>query len=209
MRFCCEQFSITLEGKVLFAPLNFNVQGGEQVCIMGPSGSGKSTLLSAIAGTIEPIFRCHGDLRLNNNSLIGQNLANRKVGMMFQEDLLFPHLNVAQNLTFALPQGLSTDQRREKINQALIAADMAGFNTRDVATLSGGQRSRISLLRTLLAEPKLLLLDEPFAKLDKPLRQNFRQFVLSHIQAAQIPAILVSHDLSDAEDCQVVELCIP
>lgn len=206
MSFSCIEFEIFLDERSLFKPLNFQVNAGEQVCIMGPSGTGKSSLLSAIAGSLEPAFTCRGDLRLNQVSLLGQALTKRKVGLMFQDDLLFPHFNVSQNLAFALPRGLTPEQRQAKISQALEAAEMAGFEQRDVATLSGGQRSRISLLRILLAEPKLLLLDEPFAKLDQPLRQSFRQFVYTHIQAAQIPAILVSHDVSDASQGQLVKL---
>jgi len=111
---------------------------------------------------------------------------------------LFPHLSVGENLAFGLPRGLSSDERRARIEAALADADMETFAERDPATLSGGQRARIALLRTLAAEPRALLLDEPFSKLDARLRERFRRFVFQHATEQSLPTLLVTHDPADA-----------
>ncbi|MEX2321009.1 MAG: ATP-binding cassette domain-containing protein, partial [Saccharospirillum sp.] len=170
MHFDIDQLSLTLNRKPLFQPLTVHLEPADIATIMGPSGSGKSTLLAAISGTLPPIFELSGDIRLNGQSLLNIPIEHRQVGILFQDDLLFPHLNVYQNLVFALPGNLNRDQQRQRIASALGSAGLASYEQRDVATLSGGQRARISLLRTLLAEPRLILLDEPFSKLDQHLR---------------------------------------
>lgn len=200
MSFNMRELSIFREGQALFAPLTATVEPGQIGTIMGPSGSGKSTLLAAICGTLPPVFSARGDILLNGRDLTGLPLEERHVGILFQDDLLFPHLNVFQNLVFALPRGLSRNQQRERICDALDSADMHGYDQRDVATLSGGQRARVSLLRTLVAEPELILLDEPFAKLDLQLRDQFRTFVFNRITELNIPGLLVTHDPADHPD---------
>jgi putative thiamine transport system ATP-binding protein len=123
----------------------------------------------------------------------------RRVGILFQDDLLFPHLSVAGNLAFALPASVRPmAQRRARIEQALADAGLAGFGDRDPATLSGGQRARVALLRTLLAQPRALLLDEPFSKLDAQLRDEVRRFVFEHARDSALPTVLVTHDEADA-----------
>lgn len=173
--------------------------------VMGPSGCGKSSLLAAIAGSSGDEFELSGNIVLRNQQLNGLSMERRGVAIQYQDDLLFPHLDVAGNLLFALPRGVS-QERMHKVGQALESAGLAGFEKRDVATLSGGQRARVSLLRSLLARPKLLLLDEPFSRLDQALRQDFRQFVFAQIAAMNIPAILVSHDRQDCPNDQFYAL---
>ncbi|MGS0755962.1 ATP-binding cassette domain-containing protein, partial [Roseateles sp. GG27B] len=122
----------------------------------------------------------------------------RRMGILFQDDLLFPHLSVGQNLAFALPAKIKGGQaRRQRVAQTLSDIGLAGFHDRDPATLSGGQRARVSLMRTLLAEPLALLLDEPFAKLDAVLRSQFRAFVFEQIALHRMPTLMVTHDPSD------------
>ncbi len=197
MAFDIDQLSLALNQKLLFQPLTVHLEPGEIGTVMGPSGSGKSTLLAAISGTLLPMFELRGDIQLNDQSLLTVPIEHRQVGILFQDDLLFPHLNVYQNLVFALPGGLAREQKRGRIVSALGSAGLASSEQRDVATLSGGQRARVSLLRTLLAEPRLILLDEPFSKLDQHLRGQFRDWVFSRIIDLAIPALMVTHDPAD------------
>jgi putative thiamine transport system ATP-binding protein len=124
----------------------------------------------------------------------------RRVGLMFQDDLLFPHLSVGGNLAFGLDRSLrGRAARRACVAQALVEAGLAGFADRDPATLSGGQRQRVALMRSLLSRPQALLLDEPFGKLDAELRANMRRFVFDHAARAGLPVVLVTHDPADVE----------
>ncbi|GAB1622922.1 ATP-binding cassette domain-containing protein [Agarivorans albus] len=192
-----KDFGLAFAQQHFLSKLNMSVAGGEIVTIMGPSGCGKSSFLAAIAGTLDEGFTCSGEVSLAGKSLLNMPQAQRQVGMLFQDDLLFPHFNVAQNLQYGLAHA-KQGQAAQLIEQALADAGMPGYQQRDIASLSGGQRARVSVLRSLLAEPKLLLLDEPFSKLDKPLRKQFREFVREKIEELSIPALLVTHD---AEDC--------
>ena len=136
---------------------------------------------------------------LDGQDLKGLPLERRRIGILFQDDLLFPHLSVAENLAFGLsPAYRSRAERAARIESALTEAEMAGLGERDPATLSGGQRARIALMRTLLADPKALLLDEPFGKLDQGLRARIRDFTFIHARQANLPSLLVTHDPEDA-----------
>ena len=190
--------SISIGGKRLFEPLSVDVTGGDVTTLMGPSGCGKSTLLAFICGTLERSFSTSGRVILNNSDVTDLPPEHRKIGILFQDDLLFPHLNVAENLGFGLPRTLSRTERDSRIEMALRDADLEGFGNRDPGTLSGGQRARIAVMRTLLAQPHALLLDEPFAKLDTQLRDKFREFVFGHARKAAIPTLMVTHDDADA-----------
>lgn len=195
--------SITLADELLIS-LSVEVAAGEVLSIMGPSGSGKSTLLHWLIGALPNAFEATGALTLNNQALNALTTQQRQIGILFQNDSLFPHLSVGANLAFAMPSGITDKgrkankrQRKHAIDAALAEAGMEGFYSRDPATLSGGQRARVSVLQTLLAAPKAVLLDEPFSRLDKERRQHFRDFVFQHITALNIPALLVTHDAED------------
>lgn len=194
------QVTLSLEGARLIGPLDLTIEPGEIITLMGPSGCGKSSLLSFLCGTLDPVFRCEGEVLLDDGRLLDLPPERRRVGILFQDDLLFPHLSVGENLAFGLaPEIKGRAARRDRIEAALAEADMAGFAGRDPATLSGGQRARVALLRTLLSEPRALLLDEPFSKLDTELRERFRRFVFTHARDAGLPTLMVTHDPSDAE----------
>jgi putative thiamine transport system ATP-binding protein len=183
----------------LIVAMDAVVKPGEVLTIMGPSGSGKSTALAAIIGTLGPDFSVSGRLVLDGCDVTALPTRARGIGLLFQDDVLFPHLSVGGNLAFALPATLRGRQvRRAAIEAALAKAGLAGFADRDPGTLSGGERARVALMRTLLAEPRALLLDEPFSRLDAGLRDHIRAFVLDLIRAERIPAILVTHQPDDA-----------
>jgi putative thiamine transport system ATP-binding protein len=185
-------------GSDLLRGFDLEVGPGAVTTVMGPSGCGKSSLLSYVCGTLEPVFEAEGDIWLNGAAIHGLPAERRRVGILFQDDLLFPHLSVGENLAFALPPAVRGRERQDRIEAALRGADLAGFGKRDPATLSGGQRARVAVMRTLLSEPKALLLDEPFGKLDRALRDRFRGFVFGHARAAGLPTLLVTHDEADA-----------
>jgi putative thiamine transport system ATP-binding protein len=177
-------------------PAELIIQAGEVFTLMGPSGCGKSSLLAAIAGTLPSALAFDGDVELNARSIVALPTAQRRVGLLFQDDLLFPHMTVGENLLFAIPAGSRRD-RQEKLHAALAEVSLSDYENANPATLSGGQRARISLMRALLAEPEALLLDEPFSKFDTQLRERMRQTVFTTVQARKIPAVLVTHDNAD------------
>ncbi len=191
---------IALGARVLVEALDLDVPAGACTTIMGPSGCGKSTLLAYLAGTIDPAFRARGRVLVGDDDLTALAPEARRLGLQFQDDLLFPHLSVGGNLAFALARRVrGRSERREAIERALAEAGLAGFAERDPATLSGGQRARVALMRTLLAQPRALLLDEPFNRLDAALRQEMRAFVFGHARERGLPMLLVTHDAADAK----------
>ena len=195
-----EQISIRIDGKALFANFDLHIEPGHVTTIMGPSGCGKSSLLSLICGTLEPTFEPSGVINLDGQAIDDLPPERRRVGILFQDDLLFPHLSVGENLLFALPSSIRPRQaRKARVDEALIEAGLEGFADRDPASLSGGQRARVALMRTLLAAPRCLLLDEPFGKLDQDLRERVRRFVFDHAREAGLPTLLVTHETADAD----------
>lgn len=193
-----KQLNLWVAQVPLLQGLDLQVAPGEVLTLMGPSGSGKSTLLGWMVGDVSHAVRTQGELHLGERRIDTLPTEQRRMGILFQDDLLFAHLNVGQNLAFALPANAgSKAQRRTRVDDALASVGLAGFYDRDPATLSGGQRARASLMRALLAEPLALLLDEPFAKLDMALRTQFRSTVFQHVAERGIPTLLVTHDPAD------------
>jgi putative thiamine transport system ATP-binding protein len=190
-----ENLTIT-QGDTPLVHLSAQVPPGEVLTIMGPSGSGKSTLLNALIGALPPGFSQSGRVILNGRDLTALPPQARNIGLLFQDDLLFPHLSVAGNLGFGLRPGGTKPERHARIEAMLDRIGLPGFGPRDPATLSGGQRARVALARTLLAEPQALLLDEPFSRLDQTLRAQIRD--LTFQMARALPVILVTHDPTDA-----------
>ena len=189
--------SLSLRRTTLLHNVSFSVPPGEILTLMGPSGSGKSSLFAWMIGALPGDFHATGELWIYARRCDTLPTEQRGLGLLFQDALLFDHFSVGQNLLLALPAAVKGAARIQQVNEALAAADLSGFFHRDPATLSGGQRARVSLLRALLARPQALLLDEPFSRLDKNLRDQFRRWVFAEVRARQIPVVQVTHDEDD------------
>jgi len=185
------------DGTSLCESLSFSIQPGCVLALMGPSGSGKSSILGWITGTLDSRIKASGEIWLGDNDITSLPVEQRCLGLMLQQDYLFPHMSVAQNLKFGL-RGESRVRRNDIVKQSLESAGLGGLGSRAPDTLSGGQRARVSLLRTLLSNPHALLLDEPFSRLDVNLRATIRSFTW---QAAEnLPVLLVTHDVADVPE---------
>lgn len=190
---------ITHAGRVLLE-LDAMIGPGETLTLMGPSGSGKSTLLAYVAGFLDPAFRGEGCVVLGGRDVTDLPPESRAMGLLFQDALLLPHLSVAGNLLFGLtPAVRGRAARRQAVADTLAEVGLAGMGERDPATLSGGEAARVALMRTLLARPQALLLDEPFSRLDADLRAQVRELVFAESRKRRLPVLLVTHDAADAK----------
>ena len=176
--------------------VTLEIREREFFALLGPSGCGKTTLLRLLAGFETPDA---GRVRLAGQDLAGVPPYRRPVNMMFQNYALFPHLTVAGNVAFGLRQdGLPKDEIVARVDEMLALVQLSGFGGRKVDQLSGGQRQRVALARSLAKRPKVLLLDEPLAALDRKLREETR-FELKELQARlQTSFVIVTHDQDEA-----------
>ena len=187
------------KGKTPLLSVSHNIAPGEVLTIMGPSGVGKSTLLAFVTGTLAADFTATGRVELDGHDITDAPAHLRRVGILFQDDLLFPHLSVGANLAFGLKAGGNAALRAAKVSEALAEVGLEGYEDRDPATLSGGQKTRVALMRMLLSEPCALLLDEPFSRLDAALRAQVREMVFDRAKARGLPVLMVTHDADDAQ----------
>ena len=183
----------------LFSRLSLSVARGEMRLIQGASGCGKSTLLGIICGTADAALTWSGDVRLNDQSLSTLPAEDRRVGLIFQDALLFPHMTVGENLAFPLQvRNMLRAEVEEKVRGVLDMVQMLGFIDRKPAQLSGGQQQRIALARALVFNPELVLMDEPLGALDKQLREHM-QYEIKHIhENLGVTVVYVTHDQSEA-----------
>jgi putative thiamine transport system ATP-binding protein len=203
-----ESVSIRLRARELLS-LSATIAPGEVLTVMGPSGSGKSTLLAFIGGFLDPVFKATGRVFIDGIDVTAMPANQRHAGILFQDPLLFPHMSVGENLLFAIPEHVRGKVARNA--QALASLEdmeLAGCFHHDPATLSGGQKARVALARTLISQPKALLLDEPFSRLDAALRSQMRELVFTHAKAQMLPVVLVTHDAEDASAAggQLIEI---
>lgn len=206
-----EQAGLCINGHALFEPLSFRVEPGSVTAVVGASGSGKSSLLSWLCGILPPDITATGVVRMGDEDISALAPQSRRLGLLFQDPLLFPHLDVAGNVLFGLRARVPRRERQQRAADALASVGLDGFGARDPATLSGGQQARVALLRVLLAEPRALLLDEPFSSLDDENRERVRELVFAEARSRELPTLLVTHDPNDvaAAGGPVIELQAP
>lgn len=178
--------------------ISLSLEAGEILCIIGASGSGKSTLLRIIAG-LEPLQQ--GELLFDSELMAAPNYCpppeQRPVGLVFQDHALFPHLTVAENVGFGL-HALDPISRKQEVTAQLTSVGLADLAPRYPHTLSGGQQQRIALVRALATKPRVMLLDEPFASVDTPLRRQLREDARQRLRSSATTTIMVTHDPEEA-----------
>ena len=184
------------DSDVVLKDLSLEVAEGEFLSLLGPSGCGKSTLMKTIAGIVPARS---GRILLDGRDITDLPIHRRGTVVVFQDMRLFPHKSVAENVAFPLKmQGIPKAQRLKTAEELLKKVQMGGFGNRKPGELSGGQQQRIALARALAAQPKLLLLDEPFSALDENLREDMRRLVLQLQKEFSMTVILVTHDREEA-----------
>lgn len=191
-----ENVSKRYETKQVLSAVSITVQRGEIVALLGPSGCGKTTLLRLIAGLDVPDS---GDISLEGRSLLSVPVHERGIGLMFQDNALFPHLNVQDNIAFGLRmRNVPRAAREQRVAELLVLARLEGYAQRDTGTLSGGERQRVALARSLALTPHLLLLDEPLGALDASLKMGLLEDLHAILKQTAMTAIYVTHDRAEA-----------
>jgi putative spermidine/putrescine transport system ATP-binding protein len=181
---------------VAVAGVDVSVRPGEFFTVLGPSGCGKTTLLRMVSGILAPDA---GRIAIGGREVTAAPIWTRRVGLVFQNYALFPHMNVAQNVAFGLAmRGIARDERATRVARALGTVRLEGYERRRPSELSGGQQQRVALARAIVTEPDLLLLDEPLSNLDARLREDMRAELLDLQRRVGITTVLVTHDIHEA-----------
>jgi putative thiamine transport system ATP-binding protein len=192
-----DHVTLSIDEHGLFAPLSLRAEPGTVTSVVGSSGSGKSSLLKYLCGILPNDFAVSGAVLMGDDDISVLPPQSRRLGLLFQDPLLFPHLDVAGNVLFGLRARGPRRDRQNRAADALASVGLDGLGSRDPATLSGGQQARVALLRVLLAEPRALLLDEPFRSLDAGNRAHVRELVFAEARRRGLPTLLVTHDQGD------------
>lgn len=191
-----DDVTVQFAERVVLDAVDLHVAAGEIVALLGPSGSGKSTLLRVIAGIVPADS---GRVVLDGVEITHTPTHRRSIGMVFQDEQLFPHMDVAGNVGFGLRMaGVDKRLREERVAQLLELVGLAGFGSRRIDGLSGGERKRVALARSLAPQPKLLLLDEPLTGLDRELHDRLAVEVRTILESTNTTAVWVTHDPDEA-----------
>jgi NitT/TauT family transport system ATP-binding protein len=175
--------------------VSFEVRQGEFVALLGPSGCGKSTILNMIAGLLT---KSSGGIRIDADD-VAHGAVNRKVGYVFQRDTVFPWRTVEANIGYGLEiAGVPKSERVRRVTEAIAKAGLTGFEKSFPRTLSGGMRQRVALMRTLIMEPEILLMDEPFGALDTHTKLEMHKTLLEIWERERQTVLFVTHDLGEA-----------
>ena len=192
---------VTIEKKLPDFTLNVDFSVGNYILVLfGPSGCGKTTILRSIAGLIKPD---RGQILLGEKALFNSESGThlppqaRRVGLMFQDYALFPHMTVAKNILYGVKK--SSGSMIDHYHKILKLFKISHLETRHPKELSGGEKQRVALARALMAEPEILLLDEPLSALDNETRLKLQDELISIQQLWQIPFLLVTHDPVEAD----------
>ena len=187
---------VEIEGRVIVEHDDIAVDGGRRLALLGPSGSGKSTLLRVAAGLRSPTS---GRVEIDAVDVTAVPAHRRGVGVVFQDAALFPHLRVGRNVAYGLElAGVERAERDRRVGEALDQVGLAGFERRAVDELSGGEAQRVALARALAPEPRILLLDEPLASLDAPLRERLQTELRALFDRLALTVVHVTHDVAEA-----------
>ena len=196
--------SLAVQRGAFTLDIDLEVAPGRTLALLGPNGAGKSTALAALAGTVESV----GSIELAGRRTDHLPVEQRRIGMVFQQYLLFPHLSVLENVAFG-PRVLNIQNPMDAATTWLDRLGISDLAQHRPPQLSGGQQQRVALARALAVEPGLLLLDEPLAALDAEVRESVREDLAAHLRALDIPTIVVTHSFEDvvalAQDVVVLE----
>lgn len=193
------ELGVHIGDRQVLRDLSLTIPSGSFTAILGPSGCGKTTLLRTIAGLVRPSA---GAIRFGKQLVSVSSLVlpphKRNIGYLPQEGGLFPHLNVAENVSFALPKSVGRIERESIVDEMLQLVGLEGYNQRKPYELSGGQQTRVALARALAIKPAIVLLDEPFSNLDHALRAEISSEVVSLLKRTKTTSLMVTHDREDA-----------
>lgn len=196
MKLEIKSLSVELNKNLILKDIDLAIEEGEFISLLGPSGCGKSTLLKTIAGLI-PVSG--GTVSLDGEVINEVPAYKRGTVIVFQDMRLFPNMTVAENVAYPLRiKGMNRSERIRKAEEYLGYVQLSGYGDRKISRLSGGQQQRVALARALAAEPKIVLLDEPFSSLDENLREDMRKLVKDLHRQFRMTTILVTHDRQEA-----------
>lgn len=190
------ELSVDLQKNSILKHINLEINTGEFISLLGASGCGKTTLLKSIAGLLDVK---EGDIQINGKSIMKQPPEKRGTVIVFQDLRLFPHMTVEQNIGFTMDiKKVSKEIKKKRVAELLHAVQLEGFEKRKIREMSGGQKQRVALARALAADPKILLLDEPFSSLDENLRCEMAELVRKLHREMGLTVVMVTHDKEEA-----------